>query len=921
MTSAFRRNGDNSARNDSGGIAWHALDEHAVFEKLDSSAVGLTQDEARERQREFGPNVLPTKAPPSLPVIFLHQFLSPLIYILLAAGVVSIIIGDAEDAGFIFGVVLLNAGLGTYQEWKAEKSAAGLQRLLRIVARVRRDGTDQELAAEEIVPGDIVQLESGNRVPADLWLLRAGNLAIDESLLTGESQAAEKRVGVLSPSAMVSERHNMAFAGSLIVSGRATGMVVATGLRTEVGKIARTVTATEAAKPPLVIRMERFARQVSVIVLMACVLLAAVALAKGMPFVQVFFLAVALAVSAIPEGLPVAMTVALSLATSRMARRKVIVRKLTAVEALGSCTYIASDKTGTLTLNKQYVQSVWLASGERLRRQKGGEDSESVFTIENGAPVPEQVAARLIAAARTGAVCNEAAASRRNGKWQFSGDAVDVALWELASALSIDPEFTRKAIAVVADIPYESERGYAARFLRSDGGVRVAVKGAPELVVARCDRMAGSEGPVPLNRERVETELSALSASGHRVIAIADGLVPGQVETRAFDETDLPALTLLALVGLIDPARPQARAAVQKCKQAGIQVAMVTGDHPMTALAIAREVGIADSPDQVLTGRQLADIGNPDLPEFLERVEAARVFARVSPLQKFQIVDALARLGHFVAVTGDGVNDAPALKRANIGVAMGSGTDVTKETASIIIADDNFASIEAGVEEGRFAYDNIRKVTYLLIATGGAEIVLFVLALFSGMPLPLLPVQLLWLNLATNGIQDVALGFEAGESESLRLPPRKPTEGIFNKLMLQQTVLAGLAIGLVAYAAWYVLLYAMKFSEFEARDILLLLMVLLENFHVFNCRSEYLSAFKVPLNRNWLLVGGVFSAQGIHILAMHASFTQSLLQVAPLSLKKYVILFAVASSILAVMEIFKVAKGAARERNLRPASH
>jgi magnesium-transporting ATPase (P-type) len=647
---AFRRNAQSSARDDAGGIGWHALDEHAVFEKLDSSAVGLTQDEARERQREFGSNVLPTKAPPSLPFIFLHQFLSPLIYILLAAGVVSITIGDAKDAGFIFGVVLLNAGLGTYQEWKAEKSAAGLQRLLRIVARVRRDGVDEETPAEDIVPGDIVQLESGNRVPADLWLLRAANLAIDESLLTGESQAVEKHVGVLPPSAMVSECHNMAFAGSIIVTGRGTGVVVATGLRTEVGKIARTVTATEAAKPPLVIRMERFARQVSMIVLLACALLAAVSLAKGMPFVQVFFLAVALAVSAIPEGLPVAMTVALSIATSRMARRNVIVRKLTAVEALGSCTYIASDKTGTLTLNKQSVQSVWLASGERLRRQAGGGDSESVFTTENGAPVSEQAAARLVMAARTGAVCNEATASRRNGKWQFSGDAVDVALWELASTLNIAPEFTKNAIAVVGDVPYESERGYAAKFFRFDGGVRVAAKGAPEVVLARCDKMVGAEAPVPLDREQVETELSTLSTSGHRIIAVAEGVISGQVETRAFDETDLPALTLLALVGLIDPARPQAKAAVQKCKQAGIQVAMVTGDHPMTALAVAREVGIADSPEQVLTGRQLADIGNPDVPEFLGRVEAARVFARVSPIQKFQIVDALVKLGHFVAV-------------------------------------------------------------------------------------------------------------------------------------------------------------------------------------------------------------------------------------------------------------------------------
>jgi magnesium-transporting ATPase (P-type) len=887
-------------------VAWHALDEPSVFEKLATSAVGLSQQQARERQLEFGPNALPAKPPPTLAVIFLHQFLSPLIYILLAAGAVSIVIGDAKDAAFIFGVVLLNAGLGAFQEWKAEKSAASLQLLLRILARVRRDGADQEIAAEELVPGDIIQLESGSRVPADLRLLRARNLTIDESLLTGESRAVEKRAEIVAPDAALSERHNMAFAASIVGSGRALGVVVATGLRSEVGKIAKSVTATEATKPPLVIRMERFARQVSLIMLAACVLLAVVALAKGMPFVEVFFLAVALAVSAIPEGLPVAMTVALSIATNRMARRNVIVRKLTAVEALGSCTYIASDKTGTLTLNKQTVRSVWLTSGEHLRLQRGDQTSEGVFITEDGAPASLLVASRLGAAARVAALCNEAAASRWDGRWQFSGDAVDVALWELAIQLNIHPGSVSTDRALVGEIPYESERGYAARFVRDGGGVRVAVKGAPELILARCDRMAGVAEPLALNRDRVERALAALSESGHRVIALAEGQAPEKVESLPYGETDIPPLMLLALVGLIDPARPEAKSAVGQCKRAGIQVAMVTGDHPLTALAIAKEVGIAESPEQVITGRQLTDIGNPDVPEFLDRVKQARVFARVTPIQKLHIVDALVKLGHFVAVTGDGVNDAPALRRANIGVAMGSGTDIAKDTASIIVANDNFASIEAGVEEGRFAYDNIRKVTYLLIATGTAELILFILALFSGMPLPLLPVQLLWLNLVTNGIQDVALAFEGGEPESIRRPPRPPGEGIFNKGMIQQTTLAGLSIGLVAYGMWYVMLNSMNVREFEARDSLLLLMVLLENFHVFNCRSERVSAFRVPLSRNWLLVGGVAAAQSIHIGAMHLAPTQALLRVAPLSLLEYVVLFAIASSILAVMEIFKL---------------
>lgn len=907
MRFPFARNANNSSDDDGGAtVAWHVLDEREVFEKLETSTAGLSEEQARERQAEFGPNALPAKAPPTLAVIFLHQFLSPLIYILLAAGVVSIVIGDAKDAGFIFGVVLLNAGLGAFQEWKAEKSAASLQLLLRILARVRRDGSDQELAAEDLVPGDIVQLESGSRVPADLRLLRVNNLTVDESLLTGESHAVEKRVEMVAPDAAISERRNMAFAGSIIVSGRALAVVVAIGLRSEVGKIAKSVTATEATKPPLVIRMERFARQVSVIMLGACVLLAIVALAKGMPFVDVFFLAVALAVSAIPEGLPVAMTVALSIATNRMARRNVIVRKLTAVEALGSCTYIASDKTGTLTLNRQSVQSVCLAAGEHLRLQRGEATSDGVFITEHGVPVSPSTEARLTTAARVAALCNEASAARREGRWKFSGDAVDVALWELAAELNIDFDSPGNDGAVVGEIPYESDRGYAAKFVRDGDSVRVAIKGAPELVLARCDRMAGAEEPLALDRNRIDRDLTNLSESGHRVIALAEGEVREELGSRPYGEEDIPPLVLLALVGLIDPARPEAKAAVTQCKRAGIRVAMVTGDHPLTALTIAREVGIAESREQVVTGRELAEIGSPEVPEFLDRVKQARVFARVTPIQKLHIVAALVKLGHFVAVTGDGVNDAPALRRANIGVAMGSGTDIAKDTASIIIANDNFASIEAGVEEGRFAYDNIRKVTYLLIATGTAELVLFILALFSGMPLPLLPVQLLWLNLVTNGIQDVALAFEGGEPESIRRPPRPPGEGIFNLQMIEQTALAGLTIGLVAYGMWYFMLNSMKVGEFEARDSLLLLMVLLENFHVFNCRSERVSAFKVPLRRNWLLVGGVVAAQGIHIAAMHLPPTQALLRVAPLSLLEYAALFAIASSILLVMEIFKV---------------
>jgi len=866
-------------------LDWHALPEALVLERLASSREGLDRGQAVERKREFGPNVLPAKKVPTIPAIFLHQMTSPLIYILIAAGIVAIAMGDVSDAGFIFGVVLLNASLGTYQEWKAEKSAASLQQMLRISARVRRDGDTTGMAAEELVPGDIVYLESGARVPADIRLLEANNLAIDESFLTGESVAAEKGVAVLAPDLPVADRTNMAFAGAIVTVGRGMGVVVATALRTEVGRIAKTVTLAESTKPPLVIRMERFAHQVSWSVLGACVLLGAIAFGRGMGMAEVFFLAIALAVSAIPEGLPVAMTVALSVSTSRMAKRNVIVRRLTAVEGLGSCTYIASDKTGTLTLNRQTVQSVWLPGVGRVAA--GGVESEA------GKEQPG-----LSRLARLAMIASEAATRRSDkGDWEFTGDAVDVAFWQLGVGAGVDVEAV-SGVTKAGEIPFESERAYSAAFFLEGGELHAAVKGAPEVLLGRC----GMEG------RDVEEELTALTASGHRVMAIAHGVVGRPVEGRPLDERDLPALELVGLAGLIDPPRTEVRAAVEKCRGAGIEVAMVTGDHPLTALAIGREVGIPAEADQVVTGKELSEIGSPEIPQFLERIRTARVFARVSPMQKLQIVEGLVKLGHFVAVTGDGVNDAPALKRANIGVAMGSGTDVTKETASIIVTDDNFASIEAGVEEGRFAFDNIRKVTYLLISTGFAEVVLFMLALLTGMPIPLLPVQLLWLNLVTNGIQHVGLAFEAGEPGTMRRPPRRPSEGIFNRLMVEQVVMSGFTVAVTAYVSFYILVNQFGMGEFEARNRLLLLMVLMENYHVLNCRSEYVSAFRVPWRRNMLLAWSILAAQGIHVFAMFFPAAQNVLQVGPVSLHEWVIPFGTASVVLLAMELFKLWK-------------
>lgn len=887
--------------------AWHALPADEVSARLATGAAGLSEAQVSERRREFGRNTLPGKKIPTLGVIFLHQFLSPLIYILLAAGVVSILIGEMTDAAFVLAVILLNAGIGSYQEWKAEKSAAALQQLLTVLARVNREGVERRIPAEELVPGDVVLLESGNRVPADIRLVQANNLAVDESLLTGESIASRKDTTLVAVDVPVSDRSNMAFAGSMVTAGRGTGIVVATGTDTEVGKIAGAVTHAQASKPPLVLRMEKSSRQISFAILGACTLLAAVAIAKEMPATEVFFMAVALAVSAIPEGLPVAMTIALSVATVRMARRHVIVRKLTAVEALGSCTIIASDKTGTLTVNRQSLRLLSLPSGDRFSVSGEGYAGEGEVTGADGRPLDGTARFRVEALARAGILCNEATLLKEGEDWAHHGDAVDMALLALGYKLGLDPESVRREAAVLGEIPFESERRYAARFYREQDRVVVAVKGAVETVVPFCRTVLTGDGGVEIDPESITQEALSLAADGYRVLAVARGELDAVPESPAWDEHHIPPLTLLGIIGLIDPPRPEVRAAVDKCKGAGVEVAMITGDHPATALAIARELGIADAETDLVTGGELDAVGPPDSPEFLELVKSVHVFARVTPLQKLHIVDALIQAGHFVAVTGDGVNDAPALRKANIGVAMGSGTDVAKDTASIIVTDDNFASIEAGIEEGRYAYDNIRKVIYLLVATGAAEVMLFALALLFGLPLPLLAVQLLWLNLVTNGIQHVGLALESGEQGAMQRPPRKPAEGIFNQLMVHQLVVSGATMGLVAFGLWYWLLAA-GWEEAAARNLVFLLMVLLENFHVFNCRSEYRSTFRVPLRHNLVLVAGVLAAQGIHILAMHIPFMQSVLRVNPVSAGEWLHLFLLASVVLVVMEIFKLVK-------------
>lgn len=884
---------------------WQSFSIKEIFSEINSSENGLNQEEAIKRIQLYGMNKLPHGKRVTLMQIILHQLISPLIFILVATAVASIAIGEGKDAIFILLVIFINSALGTYQEYSAEKSANSLQNLMKIKARVRRNGKKKETPSEEIVPGDIVLLESGMKVAADLRLIEVSGLELDESFLTGESVAAKKQIDVLQANLGVAERTNMAFAGATVLKGRGIGVVVCTGIDTQVGKISQHVSESESAKPPLVQRMDKFIKQISIFIVILSIFLAVILRMQGMDITAIFFFVVALAVSAIPEGLPVALTVALSIATKRMAKRNVIVRKLTSVESLGSCTVIASDKTGTLTVNEQTAKIISLANGTRFTID--GEGYNGVGSVINADKnkISYFENEEISKIARISVFANEGYLVNSDEKWEYYGDAMDVALLGMSYKLGANPEKWRLDEKPIGKIPYESDRKFSASFCETTTSVDIEVKGAVETILDFCSFMSINGEIKDIEKDKILADAVELAKGGYRVLAFARGECKEYKKQEVYENADIPALTFYGIVGFIDPLRPEAKQSVEQCNKAGIKVIMITGDHPETAGTIARELGIAGDSTLVVTGQMLDEAGTSDSSAFEKLVASTTVFARVSPKLKLEIVDFLIREGEFVAVTGDGVNDAPALKRANIGVAMGSGTDVAKEVGSMIVLDDNFSSIVAGVEEGRFAYDNVRKVIFLLISTGAAEIILFLASIFAGLPLPLLAVQLLWLNLVTNGIQDVALAFEGGEPGAMARPPRKPSEKIFNPLMIKQTIISGATIGLIVFGLWYYLTNYTQMAELHSRNIILLLMIFMQNFHVFNARSERISIFKLPLKRNIILVFGVLAAQGIHILSMQIPVMQNILRIEPVTFYEWLYILCLAIPILLVMELFK----------------
>ncbi|WP_160666278.1 cation-translocating P-type ATPase [Pseudarthrobacter sp. ATCC 49987] len=862
---------------------WHALSTVAVFAGLSSGPGGLSGAEAARRLADAGPNELSIAGATPWWRVLLRQFISPLIGILLVAAVVTLVQQHWVDAAAIFLILCINAALGFFQERKAEAAVLALQSLSTPSCRVLRDGTEQVVPGRDVVPGDVVLLESGERVPADLRLFEANALQVDESMLTGESFAASKHTAPLPEDVGDADKANVAFSGTFVGSGRGSGVVIATGAGTALGEINALVQGP-AGKSPLQLLTHTLERRIGLIVLAAIVFIFIAGLVLGHDVSLMFRTAVGLAVAAIPESLPIVLTVALSLGVSRMARRNAIVRTLPAVETLGSTNVIGSDKTGTLTENRLTVERIWTTAGT-LDIADGDDDS--------GATDPPLVRAVL----RAGALTNEATLSAEDEDLAYSGDAVDAAMAKTAVVRAAISEAERTA-EPLAHQPYEPHVRYSQTIQQDAGGRRTLyVKGSPEAVLAAAVDMAGPGRTLPLDEARIHAANEAMGRDGLRVIAAGSRILAENEELRS----PLPppsGLTFLGMEGMTDPPRAGVADAIADCRRAGIKVMMITRDHPVTATAIAGRLGLSTN-KPALTGAEMADLDDHMLTARLEQTSVA---ARVSPVEKLRIVHALQAAGKIVAVTGDGVNDAPALKAAAIGVAMGrSGTDVARESSDVVLTDDNFVTIVHAVEEGRVTFSAVRKTTYFLLSTGAAALVAVTLSVFAETPLLFLPVQMLWMNVVTNGVQDIALTFEPAEGDELSRPPRPPSEGILSRTLWFRAGITGAWMALAVILSFIVALHN-GYPETHARTLALTMFVMLSFFQVFSSRAENKSLFQLRLLANQPLLYTSLAALALHWAVMTWPVSADLLGLTPLRPWEWLLCIAVGSTVLIIVE-------------------
>ncbi|HXJ60613.1 MAG TPA: cation-transporting P-type ATPase [Verrucomicrobiae bacterium] len=890
---------------------WHQLESEEVVRLLDVDLrAGLSEAEAKRRLEKFGYNIVrPRRGTPAWRTLF-QQFNQPLVYILLVAAGVTAFLGEWVDSSVILGVVLVNAMVGFLQEAKAEKAIEALSRMVVTEAAVRRDGHQQRVHSEALVPGDVVLLKSGDRVPADLRLFQARGLQTDESALTGESVPVHKHTNPLALDTILADRRNLAFAGTLVTGGQGEGVVWATGDKTETGRIAWLIAEAVDLQTPLTRKIAQFSRLLLWVILGLAAAAFAIGVARGEKVVEMFMAAVALAVGAIPEGLPAAATIVLAIGVARMAKRRAIIRRLPAVETLGSTTVICSDKTGTLTENQMTVQEIF-AGGKRYAVTGTGYESVGEVRFD-GTPVklPEHPA--LAECLRAGLLCNDSHLIRdEHGRLKVQGDPTETALLVAAWKAGLIDAEARRTAPRMDMIPFESEHMFRATLHDAHSGRIIYKVGAVERLLDRCRDMLGSQDElVSLDQAAVHRAVEQMAARGLRVLAFARRHT--DVNQVRLDHTHVAGgLTFLGLQGMIDPPRPEVVAAVQRCRQAGIAVKMVTGDHAVTARAIARQIGLPEAPPDsgqavsdslTLTGRELDKLSDDQLPEIAER---AVVFARVAPEQKLRLVRALQSRGHVVAMTGDGVNDAPALKQADIGVAMGiSGTDVAKGAAAMVLTDDNFATIEAAVEEGRGVFDNLTKFIVWIMPTNLGEAAMVITAILLGLPLPVLPLQLLWANF-TDTLLGLPLAFEPKEPGLMRRPPRNPSQPLLTHPLIMRTGLVTLIILVGGLALFLREWQAGDAGLAAARTVVVNLFVLVEALYLFNCRSLNRSSFSVGFFANRLAFFGAAAMIGLQLLFTYAPVMNRLFHTAPIGTDSWLRIAAVAVATFATVELEK----------------
>lgn len=856
-----------------------------VIEELSSNINGLSNNEINKRVLIYGKNILPKEKKDSIYKIFISQFANAITIILVITCIISFLLNEIVDAIAIIIIISLDVIMGTIQEYKAKKSAESLSNMIKVKTKVLRNNKEIIIDSEELVVGDIFYLESGDKVSADARIISCNNLTLNESMLTGESTSVLKTSNKLKEN---DDKSNIVYAGTSVITGRAKCIVISVGKNTEIGKIASTVISTKKEESPLNKRMNKFTKQISIVVVIVSIFLLIMLYLKNTELKEMFLSVIALAVSAMPEGLPLALTLALTIGANRMSKKNVIVKELNAVESLGSATIIASDKTGTLTVNEQTLKKIVLPNDNTYEITGTGYNDNGKIVGDN-----LEYANKII---KYGVINNESGLVYDNKKWVSYGDSIDIAFLSCGKKAKVDISEVTK----LGGIPYESENKFSCAFYKENDITYCTVKGSVEIVLDLCNKMIKNDEEVKLDTKLIEKQNKLLAESGYRVLAVATTSLKSFKEKDFYTKKDIPNLNFVGLCGFIDPIRKEVKESINNCQKMGIKVVMITGDHPITAYKIAKELSLAKDYTYVTTGEEIEKQKLENDEEFDNFIKSKTVFSRVSPIQKLEIIESYKRQGELVAVTGDGVNDAPALKSASIGVAMGSGTDVAKETSNMIIVDDNFTSIVNAVNEGRNAYANIRKVVYMLLSCGLAEVLSFALAIIFNMASPLTAVQLLWLNIVTDGLQDLALSFEQE-----KILDKRNDNNIFDKQMITQVLISGIFMGLITFISYVILTKCLDMKVETARGYIMALMVFMQNMHVLNCRSEKISVFNNPIKNNPLVLFSIVSAIILQVIVMEVEVLSNFMETTSIPFMHLILLFLASLPILFVMELYK----------------